>query len=78
MYTHKYKSVCVGTEFQDILYTIMVSVEINPSQPNHFSVPSITVLASSTSDKTWKNMFQHTIYAKMNYTYNFKTNFLFN
>lgn len=38
MYTHEYKSVCVGTEFQDSLYTVMVNVEINPSQPNHFSI----------------------------------------
>lgn len=78
MYTHEYKSVCVGTEFQDSLYTVMVNVETNPSQPNHFSVPSVTVLASSTSDKTWKNMFWHTICAKMNYKYNFKMNLLIN
>jgi len=71
-----YISICVYTEFQCILNPITVSVKINPSQPNYFSVPSITELAISTSDKTWKNLFWHITGAKVNYTFNFRLNLL--
>lgn len=68
------ESICVYAEFQDILNPVTVSVKINPSQPNYLSIFPMTELASSTSDKTWKNLFWHVMGAKVNYGHDFKLN----
>lgn len=47
-----YLYICAYAEFHSILIPVMFSVEINSSQPNYFSIPSVTDLARSTSDKT--------------------------